>query len=132
MFLRLILKFYFQIHNGLLPVYFNSFKFIKNSDVHSFNTRRKNDPHISHEFNKAFTRLCLKYSIFKLDQFTTECNISHSLANNYLMNFNCDRLNKLFYSKPNSMFLSIISKVNTHSLNGYLKYIKVRFIDMYI
>lgn len=133
-FMRLILKFLFQVQNSMLPEYFKTFITKRNSDIHSFNTRRKNELHRTHENHKMYTRNCIKYCLQKI-----QLNISSSQFHNkqldpdeFILNFEIDRLSKICQSKSTHLLCCIIDKIKTHSLDGYLLYIKNRFLQSYI
>jgi len=91
------LKFCFKLENGLLPDYFMTNIFIKNSSVHSRNTRSMNNlhvPRIKHEY----ARQCIQYTI--------------AVAFN-----NCPILIKEKIYTHN--LTSYIKYVKNHFLNGY-------------
>ena len=53
------LKYYYDLTNNNIPVYFKSIPMMKNMDVHGYNTRQKHDLHtrkIKHEFTKKRLR----------------------------------------------------------------------------
>ena len=132
-FLRAILKYLYLLENSILPVYFDNFKQRRNSDVHTINTRHKDKLHLSHEFSKNYTRQCLKYGLFKIQMFISTGKLNYSNTNEDMVFYiNNDKLTKMFQSKSHRIFIPIVEKVHTHSLWGYMKYIKIRFIDTYV
>ena len=81
----------YQKQNCMLPYYFTSFNVPKNSDVHEYNTRSKNNLHRSHN-PKQYSRLCLKYTLTCL-----ELKIKEKTFNDkdFMYDFNTDRVSRI-------------------------------------
>ena len=92
-----VLKFYYNYCHNNLPSYFRSFEFPKISQIHSYNTRNKEN------FNVPKTRT-------KMAEYCLRNMIPRIL---------------------NTTAPSILQKINTHSLSGYVFFIKHCFINSY-
>ena len=70
----------------------------------------------------------------KIELLISQPNNSNDIFNSniYVNDFNIDRIYKLFSSKPKQMLTQIYAKIRTHSLQGYLKYIRYRFLETYL
>ena len=91
------LKFYYKLENNLLPKYFVNMTLVKQSDVHSYNTRNK--AHVSTvRIRHAYAARCVRHSL------TAVINNESDI---------------------------IMSKIYTHSIKGFEKYAKNKFIDCY-
>ena len=91
-------KFCFKFENKMLPTYFQTGLFVRNSEIHDHDTRTINDlntPQIKHEFAKYSIRFIIPEAL-------------------------------------NSCPKDIRNKIPTHSLDGFVKYIKRYFLDRYI
>ena len=92
-----VLKFYYNYCHNNLPSYFRSFEFPRISQIHSYNTRNKEN------FNVPKTRT-------KMAEYCLRNMIPRIL---------------------NTTAPSILQKINTHSLSGYVFFIKHCFINSY-
>lgn len=123
-FLRLQLKFYYQLQHQSLPAYFDSFSVQRHEDVHTHNTRHKTD--VRPLTGKKYTLQRIRCSII---------TILRSISNS---NSNSKFYNQVFYTnmnkeitKPKALITSILEKVDTHSISGFCNYIKIKFIELY-
>ena len=70
----------------------------------------------------------------KIELLISQPNNSNDIFNSkiYMNDFNNARIYKLFSSKPKQMLTQIYAKIRTHSLQGYLKYIRYRCLETYL
>lgn len=124
LFLSAILKFYFKLVNDLQPSYFVDLK--PRPATHTINTRFKNLLTNS-SASKVYCDQCVRFAIPKLVNFSMKgsTGIDESI---YLTNFRHDKL----FTKSRELIAAIISKVHSHSLNGYCLYVKTRFLEEYV
>lgn len=123
LFFLALLKFYFKWKNESLPFYFTSYKY--DQAAHSKNTR--NNHLIQKSTNKKkYCDECVRYGLIKVLNFPKigPTSIDDDI---YKTNFTYDKL----LSKPALTIKAILNKVDTHSLNAFAKYIKVKFLEMY-
>lgn len=116
-----LLKFYFRLKNSLLPRYFSNFTL--EPAQHKKATRFSSL--ISRpDLNKDYTRNCLRYALVEILNY---CNKPKSSVDKKIYETDT-KLNKLFI-KPPELIQAIIDKTFTHSIDGFAKYIKIRFLD---
>ena len=88
------IKFYHKLVNKKLPLYFNDFVCQTNSEVHNYNTRRRQKihiPRIKHEFAQLSIRYSVIRTVNNLPENVIEKTYTHSInglttyAKNYLI-----------------------------------------------
>jgi hypothetical protein len=92
-----ILKFYFHYCKDEIPIYFKSFAFKTRSQIHSYNTRHRNQLHTIKTRTKMGEK-CLR------------CIIPHTV---------------------NQTEEAILTKINTHSYQGFCSYFKICCVNSY-
>ena len=91
------LKLYYKFKHGQLPIYLLNMPFYPNQDVHSYNTRNRNQLHHGRP-KHSFAAKSLRYNLPVL---------------------------------VNNTVSEIIAKIDTHSFQGFSRYIKNQYICMY-
>ena len=125
-FLRVILKFYYQHCNELLPNYLQSFNFILDTPRHHHGTRFKSKI-IDDTSNKVYTAACLRIALIKILKYTHKNPNSNISTDIYQLTTDKDKL----LNKPKQLYNLILEKTQTHSLHGFNLYTKVKFIELY-
>ena len=106
--------------NNNLPAYFMSYKpVLSNANVRF--PRYKNS-----SAKKVYCDNCVRYGIIKILNLTVSGPTSID-TDLYETSFTYNKL----LCKPSAMIKDIIKKVDTHSIDGYKKYIKIRFMELY-
>ena len=59
------LKLYYKLSNRNLPIYFNDFSFIQNNQLHTHNTRTRNNVR-QIKFNHEFRKKCIWYEVMQI------------------------------------------------------------------
>ena len=83
------IKFYYKLVNKQQPQYFNS-RHKTNSDIHSHNTRRRNELHIpktKHDFAKTYLRYRILQTINELPDTVTSKVYTHSVNGSRVTNY---------------------------------------------
>ena len=99
-----VLNFYYKLKHQTLPIYFRCFPTTMNTDIHRYNTRRRNIfiPRVNHEFAKSSLRNSLISIVNKTPSIITDKIYTHSFhgfssyAKNYYINtysITCQRRN---------------------------------------
>ena len=94
------LKFYYKLTHNELPDYFQNWQIVRNSELHSHNTRRKHDIHIvgfRHTFAKRCIRINLPQTLNATPQSVKDKLFTHSFRgfvnyakSNFLHNYQHD------------------------------------------
>ena len=126
LFLRSQLKFYFQFKNSLLPKFHSTFTFPRGEDNHLHNTRNKSDLNKVISKDYMYTMKRIRISLISL---LNELSNTNSNSKFYDGQFITSNIKPRV--KPKDIISLIIDKIFTHSLPGFTKYIKIRFLELY-
>lgn len=122
LFLYGTLKFYFKLSNGLQPLYFDSM--MPTRPTCSINLKKRRFE--SFTSNKVYSDKCIRYGLIKLLN-STMLSSSSIDQDIFETDFHYDKI----LMKAPTLIASIIDKVTTHSYNGFCKYIKLKFLELY-
>lgn len=122
-FMKVQLKFYYQLQHDLLPPYFRNMSIVTNKDNHHYNTRYKSEP-VSVS-GKEYTKKRIRVSISALIKYSCPGHRNNPKYFNDLFVTNSS------LTTPKHLLNSILSKIDSLSLSSFCDFTKLAFISLY-